>query len=122
MCDYMPQTIETLFHFSFDNKIIIKRQLRQFRLISIHHLISVKLICTGLKMSPVSAAKLIVQGSTEEIVEPLNHGSIPILCPSPVLILSVKHYAPLHVLKSTQLFWASFVVCGGSVINGAYPV
>ena len=23
---------------------------------------------------------------------------------------------------AAQLFWASFLVCGGSVINGAYPV
>ena len=25
-------------------------------------------------------------------------------------------------LHGSQLFWASFIVCGGSVINGAYPV
>ena len=76
---YMPQAIETSVYFSFDNIFIFKIQFKHLKLLSIHHLICVKLICTGLEMSQSSAAK----GSTEEMVAPLNHGLIPILCPSP---------------------------------------
>ena len=40
------------------------------RLLSIHHLRSVKLVCTSLEMSPTSAAKPTVQGSTKEMIDP----------------------------------------------------
>ena len=45
------------------------------RLLSIHHLRSVKLVCTSLEMPPASAAKPTVQGSIEEMV---GHRSIPV--------------------------------------------
>ena len=35
-----------------------------------HHHRSVKLVCTSLEMSPASAAKPAVQGSSEEMVNP----------------------------------------------------
>ena len=45
-----------------------KYKSRDFRLHSIHRLRSVKLVCTSLEMQPASAAKPVVQGSTEETI------------------------------------------------------
>ena len=66
-----------------------------FRLIFIHHLGRVKLVCTSLQMSTI--AKPTVQWSTKEMVGPWNHMSVP------EYVHVIKMHKAKTIPKSSQI-------------------
>ena len=66
-----------------------------FRLIFIHHLGRVKLVCTSLQMSTI--AKPTVQWSTKEMVGPWNHMSVP------EYVHVIKMHRAKTIRKSSQI-------------------
>ena len=74
------------------------------RLLSIHHLRSVKLVCTSFEMPPASAAKPAVQGSTEDMVGPWNTGKHSFHCTELKIIL-IKTNQSVQESKCIKIVW-----------------
>ena len=95
---------------------------------------SVKLVSTSLEMLSASAAKPIVQGSTEEMVGPWNHRSIPVyvylpckccLCSSGLMCLrSIEPRLSRYLSKYPNIFqpfWHFPSVWKPSILYGNLP-
>ena len=82
--------------------VCYKRQFIYFRLLSIHHQRSVKVVCTSPKMPPASAVKQTVQGSTEEMIGPWNPCKC-CLCSVTLRVYVLKKHTAHTVRKSSQI-------------------